>query len=83
MSRAELRAWVRELEERMHAAAKRLAFEEAAELRDLLLEAKLLLEGDAPTAKKKSSGPLKGKNGCTAPGHMDKIEAKAKRRKRA
>ncbi|MDK2856772.1 MAG: excinuclease subunit [Bacillota bacterium] len=84
MSRAELRAWVRELEERMHAAAKRLAFEEAAELRDLLLEAKLLLEGgDASPAKKVNSGPQKGKNGCTAPGHMDKIEAKAKRRKRA
>jgi excinuclease ABC subunit B len=84
MSRAELRAWVRELEEQMHAAAKRLAFEEAAELRDLLLEAKLLLEGgDASPAKKVNSGPQKGKNGCTAPGHMDKIEAKAKRRKRA
>lgn len=43
MSAAELRQWVSELEQKMHAAAKRLAFEEAAQWRDLLLEAKMLL----------------------------------------
>ena len=43
MSTAELRQWVSELEQKMHAAAKRLAFEEAAQWRDLLLEAKMLL----------------------------------------
>ena len=42
MSTAELRQWVSELEQRC-AAAKRLAFEEAAQWRDLLLEAKMLL----------------------------------------
>ncbi len=31
MSAAELRQWVSELEQKMHAAAKRLAFEEAAQ----------------------------------------------------
>jgi excinuclease UvrABC helicase subunit UvrB len=44
MSRTELQQWVNELEEKMHAAAKHLAFEEAAKFRDILLEAKLLLE---------------------------------------
>ncbi|NLG87234.1 MAG: excinuclease ABC subunit UvrB [Firmicutes bacterium] len=44
MSRTELQQWINELEEKMHAAAKHLAFEEAAKFRDILLEAKLLLE---------------------------------------
>ncbi|HHV08364.1 MAG TPA: excinuclease ABC subunit UvrB [Firmicutes bacterium] len=43
MSAAELRQWVTELEDKMHAAARQLAFEEAAQWRDLLLEAKMLL----------------------------------------
>lgn len=43
MSAAELRQWVTELEAKMHAAARQLAFEEAAQWRDLLLEAKMLL----------------------------------------
>lgn len=43
MSPPELRRWISELEEKMHAAAKRLAFEEAAKWRDLLLEAKMLV----------------------------------------
>lgn len=42
MSPTELHEWVRELEDKMHEAAKRLAFEEAAQWRDLLLEAKML-----------------------------------------
>ncbi|MGI6129629.1 MAG: excinuclease ABC subunit UvrB [bacterium] len=44
MSRPELKQWIKELEGKMHAAAKKLEFEEAAKLRDMLLEAKLLLD---------------------------------------
>ncbi|HKM38974.1 MAG TPA: excinuclease ABC subunit UvrB, partial [bacterium] len=44
MSNLELRHWVGELEQKMQVAAKRLAFEEAAQWRDLMLEAKVLLK---------------------------------------
>ncbi|NMA54940.1 MAG: excinuclease ABC subunit UvrB [Firmicutes bacterium] len=43
MSAVELKHWIGELEEKMHKAAKRLAFEDAAQYRDLLLEAKMML----------------------------------------
>ncbi|NLY50291.1 MAG: excinuclease ABC subunit B, partial [Firmicutes bacterium] len=55
MSKTELKTWIRELEERMHAAAKRLEFEEAAELRDLLFEAKMLLDPGSKSVKKDKS----------------------------